>query len=334
MGSISVALCTFNGERYLPQQIASILAQRPLPREIVVSDDGSSDGSVDIVMRALEGSPVSLVLLRNATPLGVSANFEQAIRATSGDLVALSDQDDVWHPDRLATMVAAFESDDALELSFSDATLVDAAGAPFGEGLFDALAVSESERSALIGGDAFGALLRRNVVTGATVMFRRRLLARALPLGAGWVHDEWLALIAAATSRPLLINEQLIDYRQHGDNQIGVRRATLSHRIARVLEPRGDRNSRLAARAEVLVERLTSLGDSVDPRVLGAARGKAEAEAWRAALPDRRMRRVRPILRANRAGWYAKFASQGRLDMLRDLLQPHSDLAPGASGSR
>ncbi|MCU1420501.1 MAG: glycosyltransferase family 2 protein, partial [Microbacteriaceae bacterium] len=89
MTAISIALCTFNGERYLPQQLASILAQSPLPQELVVSDDASSDGSVDIVIRALEGSPVSLVLLRNATPLGVSANFEQAIRATSGDLVAL-----------------------------------------------------------------------------------------------------------------------------------------------------------------------------------------------------------------------------------------------------
>jgi glycosyltransferase involved in cell wall biosynthesis len=324
MTALSIALCTFNGERYLPQQLASILAQSPLPQELVVSDDGSSDGSVDIVIRALEGSPVSLVLLRNATPLGVSANFEQAIRATSGDLVALCDQDDVWHPERLAAMVAAFESDDALELAFSDATLVDAAGAPFGDGLFHALSVSDSERSAIVGGDAFGALLRRNIVTGATVMFRRRLLARALPIGAEWVHDEWLAIIAAATSRPLLVDEQLIDYRQHGDNQIGVRRATLSHRIGRVLRPRGDRNSGLAARAEVLVERLASLGDSVDPRVLAAARGKAEAEAWRAALPDSRLRRIRPILRANRAGWYARFASQGRLDMLRDLLQPHS----------
>ena len=102
------------------------------------------------------------------------ANFERCIADTTGDLVFLCDQDDVWHPDKVATMVAEFERRPDLALLFTDADLVDATGWSLGHTLFDALGVTRRERRLVRGGSAFEALVRRNLATGATIAFRRR----------------------------------------------------------------------------------------------------------------------------------------------------------------
>ncbi len=320
--SVSVALCTYNGARFIEQQVRSILDQTLRPAEIVVGDDGSTDDTLarirDLVDR--DGSGVSLVVLPVGDRLGVTGNFERTVSACTGELIALSDHDDVWHPDRLAAAVPAFETDPGLLFQHADARLVDADGDPLGVSLFEGLTVSAAERAALDGGRAFEAYVRRNLATGATVLFRRELLQAAVPFPVEWVHDEWLAIIAAATGRVQLLDEPLIDYRQHGANQIGVTAPTLRYRVGRMLEPRGDRYATLAARARRLVERLEQLG--VADATLRLARDKAAFETARAAYPVSRVRRLPRVLRAWRAGSYARLSSQGTLDVARDLLQP------------
>lgn len=319
--TISVALCTYNGARFVAQQLASIFDQTLKPQQIVVSDDGSTDGTVDVVRAFVAQHPsssIEVTILPVDANRGVTANFQRAIEACSGDLIALCDQDDVWHPDRLA--IAAREFEDSVLLTHADARLVDADGTSLGLTLFEALQISEPELTAIRQGDAFGAYLRRNLVTGATVMFRREVLNQATPFPQEWVHDEWLAIIAAAVGRVSVIDEQLIDYRQHGSNQIGVQRPTLRYRIGRMLEPRGDRNLRLAARAAVLAERLDELDASKHVRAL--AHDRARFDAVRAALPATRVARIPAVVRQWRAGSYRELSSQGDLDVLRDLLQP------------
>ena len=218
---VSVALCTHDGAAYLEEQLASILAQRPEPFEIVLGDDASSDDTVAIAERTVAahraaGGTTALVVRRHDPALGVVGNFADALAHARGDLVALSDQDDVWQPGKLAAFAAAFGSDPDLLLAHSDARLVDATGAPTGVTLLEALEATPAERAGLERGDAFATLLRRNLVTGATVVLRRRLVDAAAPFPDGWVHDEWLAVIAAATGSLRLLPEQLIDYRQHG----------------------------------------------------------------------------------------------------------------------
>lgn len=317
--TISVALCTYNGASYVREQLMSILSQSRPVDEIIVSDDASIDGTLDVVaeVRALERGP-EIRVLRNDAALGVTANFEQAIRATNGDIVILSDQDDVWHPDRVANAVRALAGHPLLH--FSDARLVDANGKPQEGSLFSTLELTPATLVALTDGRAFETLVRRNIATGATVSFKRDLLEDALPFPVNWVHDEWLTVLAAAHERVETSAEKLIDYRLHGSNQIGVVPPTLRRKIARVLQPRGNRNKDLAERSKLLLTRLEALG--ADHKVVALARNKADIEQFRADLPSARIRRVIPVLRRAPSGDYQRYCSQGAMDIVRDLLQP------------
>ena len=324
--TVSVALCTHNGARYVAEQVASILGQTLAPVEIVLSDDASTDGTVEVVRRVVERSTASgapaprLRVIENPTALGVARNFAQAMAATSGDLVALSDQDDVWHPARLERLVAAFEREPGLALVHSDARLVDGAGADVGVGLLESLEVTPWERAEIHDGRAFDVFLRRNLVTGATAVASSGLVDAALPVPPGWIHDEWLAIVGAAIGRVDLLEEQLTDYRQHGGNQIGARKPTLRDKISRLREPRAERNANLLERARSLVSRLEELGSAVPPADLELARAKLAHEEFRSRLPASRPRRLVPVLREG-ARRYARF-SRGGADRLRDLLQP------------
>ncbi|MCU1542573.1 MAG: glycosyltransferase family 2 protein [Microbacteriaceae bacterium] len=321
---VSVALCTHNGARFVRLQLESILAGDLLPHEVVVSDDASTDGTVDIVRSMTDdftAAGVALLVLENSPALGVATNFERALRACGGELLALCDQDDEWHPDRLRTAVEAFDRRPGLLLLHSDARLVDGGGVSLGLTLFDGLGITAQERAAIHSGHGFEALLRRNLVTGATTMIRRELLDLAAPFPAPWVHDEWLAVIAAALGGHDFVDAQLIDYRQHGANQIGVTKLTAVGRLRRLFEPRDGRNDYLAERARVLLGGLTALGGRVPPRVLARARAKAEHQQARARLGRSRLLRVGPVLAEAASGRYALY-SRGRLDIARDLLQP------------
>ncbi|WP_285413507.1 glycosyltransferase family 2 protein [Variovorax sp. efr-133-TYG-130] len=321
---ISVALCTRNGARYLPAQIRSICTQEPLPREIIVSDDGSSDDTLAVVRDTIAlcgvADRIALRVFSNTPPLGVTRNFEQAVRACSHELIVLCDQDDVWHPGRLARMAAQFEARPDLLLLHTDARLVDAELQPLGSTLFHALEVQPAELEAISRGDAFSVLLRRNLVTGATTMFRRTLLDAALPFAPEWVHDEWLAAIAAATGRMDVLPEPTIDYRQHASNQIGARRLTLSEKIAKAFAERGDKHVARLHRADALLQRLLQLGDRVPAAWLEAQRAKVAHQRFRAGLPKARPLRVVPILAEAARGRYARFGRGGHA-IAQDLLE-------------
>jgi len=321
---ISVALCTRNGARYLPAQIRSICTQEPLPREIIVSDDGSTDDTLAVVRETIDlcgvADRIALRVFSNTPPLGVTRNFEQAVRACSHELIVLCDQDDVWHPGRLARMAAQFEARPDLLLLHTDARLVDADLQPLGSTLFHALEVQPAELEAISRGDAFSVLLRRNLVTGATTMFRRTLLDAALPFAPEWVHDEWLAAIAAATGRMDVLPEPTIDYRQHASNQIGARRLTLSEKIAKAFAERGDKHVARLHRADALLQRLLQLGDRVPAAWLEAQRAKVAHQRFRAGLPKARPLRVVPILAEAARGRYARFGRGGHA-IAQDLLE-------------
>lgn len=335
--SVSVALCTYNGERFVAEQLRSILHQTLMPAQVVVSDDGSSDATVQIVKDVFarfgaehsvskhngskhNGSAPVLTVLRNDHALGVTANFQQASLACTGDLIALSDQDDLWVPDRLERMVAQFVSNSNLTLLHSDARLVDDNGTPLGGNLSEAIGFSTAEQRRIHSGHALDVLLRRNVVTGATTVFRRSLLESAVPFPPTWVHDEWLAMIAAITGRVDFLPEELTDYRQHASNQIGATKPTLGDKVSRVREPRAERNSRLLARAQSLEIRLGEIS-GVSNRVRGSAEEKRRHEQARSALPKNRVLRIVPVLWHALRGGYSRFG-RARYDILRDLLQP------------
>lgn len=323
---VSVALGTHNGARYLGEQLESILAQTYPVAEIVLSDDASRDGTVELAQRlvdehrATDAATPTLVVLRNPVALGVTANFEQALLAATGDVIALSDQDDVWHPDRIERGLAAFARRQGAELVAAEARLVGDDGAPLGSTLFATLGVDVPVRLRLESDAAFDELLKRNVVTGATMMVARALVQRAAPFPASWVHDEWLAMVASVGGGVAIVPEPVIDYRQHGGNQIGVARLGPGGKLARLREPRTVRNAQLLQRAQDLADRLPAISGG-DSGVEAAVRAKLAHERMRQAIPARRLARVRPIWREWRTGAYGRYG-RGAQDVLRDLVQP------------
>jgi glycosyltransferase involved in cell wall biosynthesis len=324
--TVSVALCTHNGERFIREQLRSILDQSVPPTQLVLSDDASTDSTVAVALAVIDDHrrthpdhALVVDLIENSPALGVVKNFEGAILACTGDLIALSDQDDRWSDDRLERMTRAFAERPGLLLLHTDARLVDENGTPLAASLFEALGIGRATRDAVHRGDGFDVLMHRNIVTGATTMFRRALVASAVPFPADWVHDEWLAIVAALGDGIDLLEEPLLDYRQHGSNEIGAAKLSIAGKFGRMIEPGARRNARLLARAEQLEARVDHL-TTVAARI-SAVQEKARHERMRAALPVQRWRRLSSVVRGLALGRYGRFG-RGPSDAVRDLLQP------------
>ena len=320
--SLSVVMATFNGEAFIEAQVESILSQTRLPDEIVVSDDGSTDNTLAIVNRMKAHTPpsVSWQVVSNTTPLGVAGNFLSAARLATGDLLALADQDDWWVPGKLRTLERSLLAADAL-LVHSDAELVDEAGHLLGMSVTDSLRMTRGERRGLIAGRGLPQLVRRNLVTGHTVLMRRGVVDLAGEIPPGWLHDEWWALIAAAHGRVVLCPEILGHYRQHEINQVGATRSGFARLRERFAEPQEAFRARHRIRHEGLGDYLVKRSASVPKASARLLRGRIAHYTWQSTLPASRLRRVGPVLWRVVTGDYRRFR-RGIFDALRDLLQP------------
>lgn len=228
---VSVAMCTCDGRAFLGRQLESILGQTRPPDELVVFDDCSGDGTFELLTAFAASAPFPVVLQRNEARVGVPANFSAAMAATSGDIVVLSDQDDEWRADRIATSVAVLHATGAAGV-FSDAAIIDADSRPTGERLWDRLRFTESERRQGYQGDLLATLLSHQVVTGATLVVRASWLPLLLPVDPHGLHDVWISVLLAAAASLVAIDEPLVRYRQHGGNQVGARPRSPLTRLA------------------------------------------------------------------------------------------------------
>lgn len=228
---ISVALCTYNGERYLGEQLASILFQSRKPDELVICDDMSTDRTLEIVREFSRIAPFAVRILENEQRLGSSRNFGKAIEECRGDVIALSDQDDIWVARKLAVIEEFFNRFPDTDMVFSDADIVDQELQPLGFTLWEAMRFSKREWEEVESGHALRVLLRRNVVQGAAMALRSQIRQHVLPVPEDVVHDAWIAVQVAIVGRMRLIRESLVSYRQHGANQIGMQRVDFFERM-------------------------------------------------------------------------------------------------------
>src|SRR5689334_9736183 len=164
-------MCTFDGARYIEAQLASIAAQTVRPAELVVSDDGSTDGTVALVERFAATVDFPVKVSVNPHRLGVTANFERASELCSGEVIVLADQDDVWLPHRLATLARLFENDDHLLLAFSNAWLINEQGRRTGDLHWSIVGFSAAQQARMTR-DPFGQLMGRSIVSGCSLAFR------------------------------------------------------------------------------------------------------------------------------------------------------------------
>jgi glycosyltransferase involved in cell wall biosynthesis len=201
-------MATFNGGKFIREQLESILSQLPPDAEIIIADDGSTDDTL-LVVDSLNESRIRV--LPAERHLGVIYNFERALRASKGEIVFLADQDDVWLPGKVEMCLAALnEADlvmhDAFLLGLSDA--FESAWGRNGK-----LSDIRTYRSGVV------ANWWKNSFTGCCMAFRRNVLDKALPFPKNLpMHDQWLGLVAEKYFKVSYVNEPLVEYRQHSSN--------------------------------------------------------------------------------------------------------------------
>ncbi len=316
--STSIALCTYNGERFLQAQLDSLLAQAQRPDQIVIRDDVSTDRTLDILrafVPVAEALGIAVDLQVNAVNSGYRLNFDGALRACTGEVIFLCDHDDVWHADKVSRFCAEFDARPDLLALHCDAELIDGDGKALGKRLFRSLGIGERELRRMHQGDAFNLLLKRNMVTGAAMAIRYDVLGDVLPLPAsGWVHDAWIATLAAMRGDVDSLAEPWISYRIHDTNQLGLGGNDARPRS----EQRRQQLQREVEQCDCLLKRAQEL--ALPAGMQQTVQLKMMHVAFRASLPASRVRRIPPVLRELVAGHYARFG-RGVLSAAIDLVR-------------
>ena len=217
---ISIPIITYNGERFLRRQLDSIYRQTYRNIEVVACDDGSTDATPGILEEYRSSHGLRYII--NPSNLGYLRNFEKAVSLCGGDFIAPSDQDDVWMPGKIESLVTIIG---IKSMACSDAVLVDE-----NDGKLADSAVAFSNLPAL-SGNPFFQLLFKSYVIGCTALYSRDLIRQAFPIPEGEVfHDWWMALVASTMAGIQYYSKPLIAYRQHSSNLIGLKEETFKFR--------------------------------------------------------------------------------------------------------
>lgn len=218
--TLTIVVATHNGARFLAAQLASLLAQSRLPDEIIVSDDHSTDATLAILHDFAARSPVPVVVLRNVPALGFANNFLAAAARATSDIVAFCDQDDVWHPEKIATCLAYFTNPEVVMVAHR-ANLVDATGAIIGA--FDQN-IRATGTIAPLHYDLW------STFWGFSLLFRKGILdvSSGIRRFADYIdpdkpisHDRWITFLAQLVGSIVVLEDRLVDYRQHENNLYG-----------------------------------------------------------------------------------------------------------------
>ena len=328
-------MATHQGTRFLGAQLRSIAEQRQRPDELVVVDDASGDGTAELVQGATRSWGLPVRVLVQPVRSGSTEAFARGIAAAEGDVIVLSDQDDVWLPNKVARLSAAFE-DPTVGLAFSDAWLLDADGRRRAERLWEVAGFSQRQRLAMVA-EPFGQILSRSIVSGCTLAFRADLRSLVLPFPV-WIdqplgvmtHDRWISLVTSSTASVAVTDEPLIGYRLHPDQQIGipalqVRRVVPSAAVRwrQLAVPRQVSRARIdyyLAHLDELLGRLGAAETRATPRAVVEVEAAAAHLRRRRDLPLGHLARVRPVLAELAAGGYDRY-SLGRASATADLVR-------------
>lgn len=226
---ISVAICTYNGAKYIEEQLRSILNQSVPVDEICVGDDCSSDDTIKIIERIKKETGKDITIVINNPNLGCNANFDNTIKRCTGDIIFLSDQDDIWLPYKVKTIVDFFNDNLNKDVVFTNGYLMDENSQRFTEKkLFDVVGLGrDAIRQFCCSGLALEVLMVHNRATGATMALRRSFIGeynigkdKAYRSGDVF-HDHIIALAAVAKDKLGVIVQPLIRYRVHSGQCLG-----------------------------------------------------------------------------------------------------------------
>lgn len=201
---ISVCMATYNGERYLKQQLESILCQLSADDEVIISDDGSKDQTFSIIESFHDPR---IHVYQNEGVHGFVGNFNNAFQHVKGDYIFLSDQDDVWMPNKVKTVMKYLTN--SKDLITHNAQIIDGEGNDLGRDYF----------SRLHNKTGFWANLWKTRFLGCCMCFNRKVLDKCMPMPLGVTgHDYWIGMMALRHFNVKFIEDKLICYRRHGGN--------------------------------------------------------------------------------------------------------------------
>jgi glycosyltransferase involved in cell wall biosynthesis len=326
---VSIAMCTYNGEAYLGQQLESIAAQELPPDELIVCDDVSTDRTVALLQDFAKNVPFEVKVVPNQTNLGYRKNFAQAVHLCTQEVIAFCDQDDIWYPQKLARIEQRMRRDPGIGGVFSNGDLIDSESRPLGRTLWESFRFDSEEQLRLSSGAAVEVLLRRNVVTGMAFAFRSSMKELLLTAPDSWIHDAWLAIQIAIRSRLFADPEPLVGYRIHVAQQVSVPTSTrgkvdwvrqhgLQSYLAEVHRRNLDEYMRTEEQFSDLLEFLEGEANPNFELI-----GKVDAKVSHAQLGTRvlnsdRVRRLAMLASCTKS--YEEFSPNGLRALVRDLI--------------
>jgi glycosyltransferase involved in cell wall biosynthesis len=288
MPNVSVVMATYNGARFLDEQLTSLARQTMMPSELIISDDGSVDATISIIEKFQLAAPFSVQIIRNPERLGYGANFLKAARQASGEFIAFCDQDDIWLPAKLEEAANALLRHDC-DLHVHTAKVIDSVARE--AGLF-AQGIRKTEVVAPLTLPPWG------VFYGFSMVFRRDLFEAIDPALRGrhtfefdglLSHDLWVYFLAASVGRTIMDVRPMVLYRRHASNQTPNLTGKFIHRIARRVGVAAHpmlRRDEIAELRSVALEKLS--------RVPGPSRYSAKANEasiyWRRIANHERQR--------------------------------------------
>ncbi len=209
-------MATCNGEKYIQEQIESLLNQSLQPSKIIVVDDSSADSTPSAILKYHKKYPDLIVFEQNERNLGHKKAFERGITLCDADYIALCDQDDIWQPDKLQRCYHALEENLDAKLCFHDLALIDESGNPLGKSYWESAVIPLP----ISGAEARNQLVTsNNFVPGCTMFFSSDLKEYIVPMpDSKWsLHDWWIAVVAFFLANPIIVRQPLTWYRLHND---------------------------------------------------------------------------------------------------------------------
>ncbi len=201
---VSVAMATYNGEKYIKEQIETILNNLDDKDELVISDDGSSDMTIEIINKIND----KRIKLLEGPRKGLKKNFENAIKNTTGDVIFLSDQDDIWMENKVEKVLECFNNNNYILIQH-DAVVVDEND----KVIYESFAEHRKVKTGVIKN------LIKNSYHGCCIAFRKELIKEILPIPDNvYLHDEWIGIVAELNGKTYFLDEKLIKYRRHSEN--------------------------------------------------------------------------------------------------------------------
>jgi glycosyltransferase involved in cell wall biosynthesis len=314
--TISIAMCTYNGERFLEEQLVSFMRQERLPDELVVCDDGSRDATISILQAFATTSPFPIRIYRNPHNLGYGKNFEKASWLCQGNIISFSDQDDVWLPHKLAKIEEIFRSRRDLGYAFSDALIVDENLQFKNCSFWQAAHFTKQTQRKFCHGGFLDLFLKDFVIFGMLLSFRADLRKHIFPLPKDWTHDGWLPIILSLISDFAVIPEPLVLYRQHSYQFCGIKQLTPKEMVDLAKLNNRDHYRKSANMWKSTLERLTAASnDSLLPHKI---EDKIKHLNNRGDLPASWLKRLIPVAREAITFRYFRY-SNGWKSLAKDL---------------